>query len=150
MRVFRVTREHHADLSGEGGRRAGGRWHSKGRPILYTAADPGLAVLEVLVHLELDADEIPTDYALMAIDLPDPVPTLPSDAVRDLCDEAQTRTFGDQWPVDCSSLAIEVPSVIVPFGRNVLINPQHPDIGRIPAPAIHLLDWDRRLFRRDG
>lgn len=149
MRAFRVTREHHADLSGEGGRRAGGRWHSKGRQILYTAADPGLAVLEVLVHLELDVDEIPTDYVLMVIDLPDPVPVLPTDAVCDLSNKSQTRAIGDQWLVDCNFLAIEVPSVIVPLGRDVLINPLHTGIARMPAPEIYPLDWDQRLFRRE-
>lgn len=147
MRVFRVTREHHADLSGEGGRRAGGRWHSKGRQILYAAADPGLAVLEVLVHLELDADEIPADYVLMAIDLPARVPALSTDTVRDLSDETQTRAFGDQWLVDRDSLAVEVPSVIVPLGRDVLVNPLHRGIARVPEPEIYPLDWDRRLFR---
>ncbi|EAR21635.1 RES family NAD+ phosphorylase [Nitrococcus mobilis] len=111
---------------------------------------PGLAVLEVLVHLELDADEIPADYVLVAIDLPDPVLVLPSDTVRDLSDETQTRAFGNQWLVDCSSFAIEVPSVTVPFGCNVLVDPQHPDIARVPTPAAHPLDWNRRLFRRDG
>jgi RES domain-containing protein len=35
----------------EGARRAGGRWNSKGTPVLYMSENRSLAVLEVLVHL---------------------------------------------------------------------------------------------------
>ncbi|PWG61853.1 RES family NAD+ phosphorylase [Spiribacter halobius] len=147
MRVFRVTRKRYADLSGEGGRLASGRWHSRGRPIVYTAADPALAMIEVLVHMEMDPDLLPDDYVLMAIDLPAPAAALPGDAVGDLSDEMRTRAFGDNWLDSAETLALEVPSVIVPYGRNVLINPAHPDMGNVPDPEIRPLEWDRRLFK---
>ncbi len=37
--------------SGEGARVFGGRWNSKGVPVVYTAATKSLAALEQLVHL---------------------------------------------------------------------------------------------------
>lgn len=71
MRVWRVSRAAFADLSGEGARLYGGRWNSPGRPMVYTAENPALAILEVRVHLDLDPDLIPDDYVLMEIDVPE-------------------------------------------------------------------------------
>jgi len=36
--------------SGEGARRFGGRWNSRGRKIVYCSVDPATAILEVAVH----------------------------------------------------------------------------------------------------
>lgn len=74
MTIYRLTRRIHAALSGEGARVYGGRWNSPGFAVVYTAAEPALAVLETLVHLELDFDEMPTVYVMMGIELPDPWP----------------------------------------------------------------------------
>ena len=71
MRLWRLTRAVHADLSGEGARRFGGRWNSPGRPLVYTAAEAALTVLEVLevrVHLDLPFELLPDDYVLLTID----------------------------------------------------------------------------------
>jgi len=38
-------------FDGEGARLYGGRWNSRGLPVVYTAASPALAALELLVHL---------------------------------------------------------------------------------------------------
>lgn len=37
---------------GEGGLSGSGRWHRRGRPIVYTATHRSLAMLEILVHLD--------------------------------------------------------------------------------------------------
>ncbi len=65
MRLWRLTRAVHADLSGEGARRFGGRWNSPGRPLVYTAAEAALTVLEVRVHLDLPFELLPDDYVLL-------------------------------------------------------------------------------------
>jgi RES domain-containing protein len=57
MLCFRLTR--HPDLSGEGGRLNAARWHSAGRPIVYTAESDALAILEVRVNLDLAFDLLP-------------------------------------------------------------------------------------------
>ena len=36
--------------TGEGSYRAGGRWNTKGRRIVYCSIDPSTAILEVAVH----------------------------------------------------------------------------------------------------
>ena len=74
MIVYRLAKAAFTALDGEGARLFGGRWNSPGRPMIYTAASPSLAVLEVLVHLDLPIDLMPDDYRLLAIEIPDDAP----------------------------------------------------------------------------
>ena len=70
MRAFRLCRAAHPAYDGEGARRAGGRWNSKGTRVLYMSESRALAVLEILVHL---AAELPDKYVLGAAEIPDEV-----------------------------------------------------------------------------
>ncbi|MGH7564183.1 MAG: RES family NAD+ phosphorylase [Gemmatimonadota bacterium] len=49
-----------------GARRAGGRWNSKGRPMIYTSEHLSLPVLETLVHVT--RDELPDLVAHEIVD----------------------------------------------------------------------------------
>lgn len=71
MRVWRISRQPHAaaSLTGSGGLYVSGRWHHRGRPVVYTSATPSLAALEVLVHV--DPALAPADLRLIEIDVPD-------------------------------------------------------------------------------
>jgi RES domain-containing protein len=51
VEVYRVCRRIHAALDGEDAFRAGGRWNSPGKRMVYTAESVALAVLENLVHI---------------------------------------------------------------------------------------------------
>ena len=48
MRAFRLCRTTYPAYDGEGARRAGGRWNSKGIRVLYMSENRSLAVLEIL------------------------------------------------------------------------------------------------------
>ncbi len=59
--------------------------------MVYTAASPSLAVLEVLVHLDLPSELLPDDYQLLTIAIPDDAamrPLDPSPTRDDACQEA--------------------------------------------------------------
>jgi RES domain-containing protein len=118
--AWRLCRAPFADLSGEGARLYGGRWNSPGRPMVYMASSPALALLEVRVHLALPLDMLPSDYVLMAIELRglavEQVASLPADPLA----------FGDEWLRQGRSPVLQVPSVIVPYDTNFLLNPAHP------------------------
>ncbi|AVT78400.1 hypothetical protein RPPS3_43380 [Rhodopseudomonas palustris] len=58
MELWRIS--NYADLTGTGGLRASGRWHSRGRRIVYLADHPSSAVLEMLVHM--DREFLPATY----------------------------------------------------------------------------------------
>jgi RES domain-containing protein len=72
--AYRLTRIKYAnDLAGTGGLHAAGRCNHKGTPVIYAAQQPSLALAEVLAHMDLD--NVPWDYVLVTIDIPDTVPT---------------------------------------------------------------------------
>ena len=70
MQLYRLCRQRYAELTGFGAKKTGGRWNRKGIAALYTAQNAALAVLEVLVHL--DKAELPDDYVMLEISIPDP------------------------------------------------------------------------------
>jgi RES domain-containing protein len=53
----------------------------------------------------------------------------------------------DRWLKANTSALLVVPSVIVGEERNVLINPLHPDAGRIVAHKLRKWTYDPRLMR---
>jgi len=69
MELWRIS--NYADLSGIGGLRAAGRWHSQGRRIIYLADHPSSALLEMLVHM--DRDLLPATYQLLRVSVPDDI-----------------------------------------------------------------------------
>lgn len=141
MRLWRLCRRPFADLSGEGARLHGGRWNSPGRPVVYLAAEPSLAVLEVRVHLDLPLDLMPPDYVLLTVEVPD---TLAVEQLAQAPDDA--RAAGDGWLDQGRTALLSVPSVIVPEARNLLLNPRHADAGRVRVAAVRPFGFDPRLF----
>jgi RES domain-containing protein len=153
MRLWRVS--NYADLSGEGGRRVAARWHERGRPTVYLAEHPALAILETLVHLDIDPDELPSHYQLLTVEVPHDV------AVEDLTETAlaaqianwrqapdETRQLTRSWFGERRTALFRVPSVIVPAAYNYLLNPLHPEAARIAVAARETVRYDARLFGR--
>lgn len=144
MIAYRLCKAVHSALDGEGARLWGGRWNSAGRPMVYAAASPSLAVLEVLVHLDLPAELLPDDLRLLTIEIPDDVAmhTLaPSPTGDDDC-----RAAGDAFLEAVNALALMVESVIVPQERNVLLNARHADMARVKVQHSEPFRLDPRLI----
>lgn len=152
MRAFRLCRAAHPAYDGEGARRAGGRWNSKGTRVLYMSENRALAVLEILVHL---AAELPDKYVLGAAEIPDDVAVeqfapeeLPADwATLDPAGQLATRRLGDEWVAARRSAVLAVPSAIL-GERNFVLNPSHADFGRIAFADPVPFRFDLRLFPR--
>ncbi|MBI3181139.1 MAG: RES family NAD+ phosphorylase [Myxococcales bacterium] len=73
MKLWRVARAVHAStgaeaFSGSGGAFVDGRWHSRGRLVVYTARTESLARLEALVHFN---PTLAPRLVLVEADLPD-------------------------------------------------------------------------------
>jgi RES domain-containing protein len=142
--VWRIS--NHVALDGGGGLHAAGRWHSRGRPIVYCAESPAAALLETLVHLEIDLEDLPVRYRLLKIELPDDIAaerldpaSLPEGWTEDV---TLTRRLGDAWLASRRTARLDVPSATAPETWNILLNPAHPDAARVRiiATAEHLLD----------
>lgn len=142
MIVWRLTTAPFADLTGDGARIAGGRWNSPGRPLLYAALTPALAILETRVHLDLPFDLLPDNYVLMEID----THNLPFDQISLPRGPAECRAAGDHWLDRASNALLRVPSVIIQKCHNLLINPRHPDAQAITIVNIEPYRFDERLW----
>jgi len=147
MRLWRIS--NYADLSGMGGVRYGARWHSKGRPILYTAEHPAGALVEFLAHLDLE--DIPVSFQLITIDADrhgDPAviarESLPPDWATN---RSATRAVGDLWLREGKTLLLRVPSVLLPDTFNILVNPVHPGAASLRILKTEKIPLDPR-FRR--
>ncbi|MES9994421.1 MAG: RES family NAD+ phosphorylase [Candidatus Thiodiazotropha sp.] len=148
MRVWRVCREPYTGLDGRGAELKGGRWNSPGRPVVYTSAHLSLAILEVLVHLEVDVEDLPDDYVSVEIDIPDAVKTEIIAGNFDTRSITMTRDRGDDWLNATGSAVLNVPSVVVPKERNLCINPRHDDFQQIRTLDIQPFRFDPRLFEQ--
>jgi RES domain-containing protein len=148
MRLWRISS--HADLSGEGGLRTDGRWHSKGRRVVYLADHPASALIEVLAHLEIDVEDFPAEYQLLAVDAPDDIAVTALDAASLPADwrtqTLLTRARGDDWLRASASALLRVPSAIVPAASNYLLNPAHSDARLLSFAEIVRATFDPRLL----
>src|SRR5262245_56634277 len=113
--------------------RVSGRWHTRGRRIVYCSENPAAALLEILVHFEIDVRDLPPRYRLMKLSAPDnlqvqSVPDLPPSWPKQT---DMTRALGDQWLRKVQSPLLRVPSAVVPETFNMLLNPAHPHAKRV-------------------
>ena len=148
MRAFRLTRAKYAALSGRGSLLASARWHSVGNPMIYCADSRALAVLETLVHTR--KDQIPSDYVFFEVDVEDiSIERIAAERLLGDWREAepsQARDFGSEWMRSRRSLALLVPSVVIPEEHNLLLNPEHPGFSQLRILGPRRFEFDQRLF----
>ena len=134
--AWRVVKAKYARsaFDGEGARRSGGRFNSRGTAVVYAADSLALALLEVAVHL-------PSYHGLRGrvafrLRIPDDlVETLAEDDLpadwRATPPARSAQLLGDAWVAEARSPVLRVPSVVVPHAHNLVLNPEHADLGRI-------------------
>jgi RES domain-containing protein len=148
MQLWRIS--NHANLSGDGGLYAAGRWHSRGRRVTYLADHPASALVEIMVHLEIEAEDLPTRYQLLSVAVPDDLAVTTIDETGlpdDWRDQtALTRGVGDEWLLGQATALLRVPSAIVPEAANYLLNPAHPDAARATLASALCAAFDPRLM----
>ena len=159
--AWRITQARYVDdraagggaFSGEGARRYGGRWNSRGTAVAYTAGSRSLALLEILVHAE--STRLLGHYVLIPV-------TFDARFVETLGDDrlpedwqahpapSSTQEIGDAWARSGRSVVLRVPSVILPTEPNFLLNPLHPDFEALEIGQPEALDVDRRFLDAAG
>jgi|SRR5581483_1374191 len=150
MLLWRITRKPFVTqaLAGLGAKRYGGRWNSKGIAVVYTSQSLELAVLEALVHLDIDL--LPSDTYQIGFEVDDelvtPVATpLPRDWDSTPPYKPNVQAIGDAWVRSGSSLGLRVPASVLPSRSNVLLNPAHPDIRALREVEFGPLPWPGRV-----
>jgi RES domain-containing protein len=109
--------------------------------MVYFADHPALSVLEVRVHLDLPLEDLPDDYVLLRVALPDDVAT---------ADEmpATPRQTGDAWLEGLSTAVVRVPSALVPRASNLLLNPLFTNCASAAIDEVIPFRFDERLWRQ--
>lgn len=151
-RIAADTADYEAhELSGKGAEKDGGRWNRKGTPVAYVSLSIALACLESVVHLNAGGG-LPLNRYLVKILVP--IAAYRKRTVFDLKTHVGwdaepagkvSMDWGSDWVNGVTTLIADVPSVIVPEERNLLINPRHPDAGTIRAVKMRKWSFDARL-----
>jgi RES domain-containing protein len=150
MEVFRICKEEHSGQLKASG--SANRWNIQGHNVIYTGSSRSLATLELVVRR---ASIVPLlKYKVMVISMPD------DDAIithinsselpqnwRTLSAYSRLQKIGSKWYTAQKSLILKVPSVIIPFEYNFVLNTEHPDFGSC-AKLVRVEDyfWDKRLL----
>jgi RES domain-containing protein len=152
VRFWRICRRRYAAeaANGEGARRFGGRWNSRGVRVVYASTSLALAAVETFVNLEPNlrpADlvsiegVIPTMLETGRVE----VETLPG-RWYETRDEA-LRAFGDEWIRSGKTAALLVPSAAIRGEWNVLLSPAHAGFSAIKFRESEPFRFDARMYR---
>jgi len=152
MVVWRLTTKPDRDAAfdGKGALAYGGRWNRKGTRVVYTAETLALAVLEQLVHV-LPA-QMKNPFYYFEVEIPDDsievmsLAALPPDW-NALPAPMALADIGSNWATSCRSLALRVPSAVLPKAGNVVLNREHPAWSRIKIGAPEQYWFDGRLLK---
>lgn len=150
MEVYRISREEYSkSLSASG---SANRWNLKGQNVIYTGSGRSLSSLELIVHK--NAVKPALLYKVMVISIADDDYLTKQIQIKNL--PAHWRSFGaysilqnigSKWYTKQESLVLKVPSVIIPFEYNYVINTEHPEFrSRIKFVRTEDYFWDSRLF----
>ena len=150
MLVYRITGKKYAhDLSGIGAALNGGRWNRKGTPVLYTGESREIALLETVVNsppmlipsLDLVTLEIPDDsiHEILVAQLPANWAAYPAPRVL--------AEIAGKWIQEGTSIALKVPSCIIPSSCNYVLNCRHPEYERVRLVEQTDFPFDRRLVK---
>ena len=154
IRIYRVLRRKYArfPFDGEGAYRFGGRWSSPGIRLSYASEHQSLAMLEYFVHI--DKDDPPTDLVLAIAEVPEDLirervkmDDLPANW-RAPAAPLELARVGDEFVHRGEHCLLLVPSVLSPGENNCLINPVHPDYGKIVIRKAGPLIYDPRMFQK--
>jgi len=149
MEVYRIGHSKYAELlNGEGARLHGGRWNSVGTPCLYTSESVSLCVLEYACNVSLDL--LPISLSITVITLPDngwqefKLTDLPKNW-KETPPPVETQLWGSKQLAEKTTLALKMPSVIIPTEYNYIINPLHPDFKKVKIKEVRPFNFDKRL-----
>jgi RES domain-containing protein len=151
MEVFRLaTATFSKKLAASG---VANRWNLEGQQVLYTGGSRSLSTLELIVHRSSQKPAIP--FFMMVISLADDDHLYRQVKLKDLPANWRTlsgynslQNMGSSWYNLQETLVLKVPSAVIPYEYNYLINAEHPDFKK----KVHLVRtepyfWDERLIK---
>ena len=150
MEVFRISKDTYAaSLSASG---SANRWNTRGQRVIYAGSSRSLSSLELVVHR--GAIQPDARYKMMVISVADndhltrqiQQSDLPANW-RSLAGYSSLQKIGAAWYNSQESLILKVPSAIIVYEYNYVINTEHPDFGRnVQLVRTEDFFWDSRLL----
>jgi RES domain-containing protein len=150
MEVFRISREEYSkSLSASG---SPNRWNLKGQLVVYAGSSRSLSSLELVVHK--GAVKPSFQYKIMVISIADDdylikqikINELPANW-RLIAAYSDLQNIGSEWYNKRESLVLKIPSAIIPFEFNYVINTEHPEFtSKVSLVRTEDHFWDSRLL----
>lgn len=150
MEVFRISKEIHAQTLRASG--SANRWNMNGQHVIYAGSSRSLASLELAVHR--GSIQPLANYKTMVISIADDdhlVRQVSSNELpanwRTMAGYPALQRIGSVWYTTQETLVLKVPSAVIPYEYNYMINTEHPDFGRC-VQLVRTEDyfWDSRLL----
>ncbi len=150
MEVFRICRELYSDRITASG--FANRWNFRGQFVVYSGSSRSLSTLELVVHRNSIISG--TAYKVMVISIPDDESNVRQIRINELPANWRTmeavatlQQIGVKWYNEQRSLLLKVPSIIIPYEYNYVINTEHPDFKKdVVLARIEDYYWDNRLL----
>ncbi len=130
MEVFRIsTTDYSSKLSSSG---CANRWNKRDQFVIYTGSTRSLSTLELIVHKSSIA---PLDvYKVLIISIADNehlikqvlISTLPKNW-RSMSSYPILQQIGSDWYNSKETLVLKVPSAVIPYEYNYVLNIERPD-----------------------
>lgn len=114
-------------------------------PVEYCSSSLALAALEALVNIPRPRRRAGELQPLVAVALEIDEAAIADPGFPHSQDAAVSRQIGDAWLRSASSLALSVPSRVIPLERNVLLNPRHPAMAEVRVTVTEPFVFDDRL-----
>lgn len=150
MEVFRISKDTYAHTLSSSG--SANRWNTKGQQVIYTGSSRSLSSLELVVHR--NSIQPASTYKMMVISIADDdylvkqihCTDFPSNW-RSLAGYSALQAIGSTWYNSQETLVLKVPSAIIIYEYNYVINTEHPDF-RDKVQLVRTEDyfWDSRLL----
>ena len=150
MVVYRVANFKYKEstLTGIGAEKVGGRWNEIGTRAVYCSENIALALLEYYIHSENIA-LLPKEILLAKIEFPDDFVVEALDKLPEFWNQfpysSQTTGIFTELAKNRDFFALKVPSTIVGFESNYILNPLFRDFGQVSITEFIQLPIDDRL-----
>ena len=150
MEVFRISKNVHAQSLRSSG--SANRWNTKGQQVIYTGASRSLSSLELVVHR--GAIQPTVSYKVMVISVADDDYLMRTVQLKELPTHWRTLTgyaalqiIGSNWYTSQESLILKVPSAVIIYEYNYIINTEHPEFSQhVQLVRTEDYFWDSRLL----
>lgn len=150
MEVFRISKEVHAHTLSASG--SANRWNLKGQQVIYTGSSRSLSSLELVVHK--GSIQPTSHYKVVVISIADDDYLIKQVQTNDLPANWRTlagystlQKIGSAWYNSQETLVLKVPSAIITYEYNYVINTEHPDFNhKIQLVRTEDYFWDSRLL----